>query len=292
MKKILIICLMFILVLTPSITSAENMSSIHSLNKSTWEWNSAKIKDKTYINSLKSNNVNRVFMYANRSYLSANVKHYNRFISNANTYGIRVNSLLGDPSYGTKSGLTALKSEVATTLTYNKKYAHDFDAVHLDIEPYLNVGWEGNESQYLEQYLSNLKEVRNQINQHNNTNRDDIKLVIDLPLWIYQFDANGQAFLPQVFDIVDEVGIMAYTHYNDYYISGSVEFLKVAKEKGKKVNIGSEFQSDYADVSLSSFDKNTSETYLLNGLKTFNTYSSFNGLSVHTFQAYKDYMLR
>lgn len=263
----------------------------------TWLWDATYIKKESAVADLRDQGISTVYLNAGwepkekEFYLKENPKLYSSFIQKANQKGIEIEALYGNPEWALKENLSSLKGEVQTVLNYNKKNKNaKFTAIHLDIEPHLFPNWKGNEVSLLNEMVANLKEVRKQIDTHNKKTNDQLKLAIDVPAWYTQYEIDGGVAHKVLLEIVDEVGVMHYTKNEDYYLEGAIPYLEVAAMLNKQVSIGSEFQNDYAEVSLATMPMEWTKAYLEEGVRTFNEYPSFKGLALHEFHTFSEYV--
>lgn len=291
-KKISKILLAVLLVIS-FVSTSVSAKSVDQ--RGAWMWD-ATIIHTDVIDRMKQLNINNAIVNvgwqpsAKQHYLASNPRDYKVFIRKAHRKGMTVEALYGNSDWSKTSHLASLEKEVKVVLEFNKNSKHKFDAIHLDIEPHTLSNWSGNEEQLLTEYLSNLKVVRGLVDEHNKRTNDNIQLVVDIPNWIYQYNANGQPFLPQLFELIDEVSVMNYTQNMDWYLKAGTIFLEHGDNYGVKVSIGSEFQAGYGTTSLYGLSKEDTEQFLNKGLETFKNYNSFKQLQVHTFEAYENHM--
>lgn len=227
-----------------------------------------------------------------KHYLKAYPEKYKKFISKANDNRIEVEALLGNPDWTLSQNFSLLKNEVNVVLDYNRKNPNErFETLHLDIEPHgLVKQWKVNKEGLLQEYLLNLKKVRNIVDSHNLTNKDSIKISVDVPYWLHQHNLNGEPVLDLLMPLIDIVAIMKYTKYPDNYYNSAIIFLKKAEEYNKKVTVGSEFQPEYQNVNLNNFKRTELRNYFKKPMNDFVKYNSFDGFSIHGIKSYQKYL--
>ena len=291
MKKILIGILTGIITLSIGIGvggNSEVMADSSNSYKRTWEWNSTTIDNPTIlINDLTSKNLSNVVVncgydtVTKTPYLKNNVGKYDTFIQQATSKGIKVEGIYSNNDWALTSNYTSLANSVKEVLNFNATHRNRFSAIHLDIEPYLLSDWQTNSNSILQQYVSNLSNIRTLINSHNKKNKDSIKLVIDIPFWFNQYNVNGKNYVDSLLEKVDKIVVMDYTQNDLDFINRGVDILNIAdKYTNKKVVIASEFQSDYTDVTLYAKSLTELGSYTNNALSEFQKHISFDSLSV------------
>lgn len=266
--------------------------------KGTWEWNATTIDNPTtLINSLTSKNLSNVVVncgydtVTKTPYLKNNVGKYDTFIKQATSKGIKVEGIYSNNDWALTSNYTSLANSVKEVLNFNATHKNRFSAIHLDIEPYLLSDWQTNSNSILQQYVSNLSNIRTLINSHNKKYKDTVKLVIDIPFWFNQYNVNGKNCIDSLLEKVDKIVVMDYTKNDLDFKNRGVDILNIAdKYTNKKIVIASEFQADYTDVTL--YDKTLTEldSYNSNALSEFQKHTSFDSLSAHDLESYSLYL--
>jgi hypothetical protein len=275
---------------------------VPTLAMGSWMWDASMIHDPdTLISEMKALKIHHAIINVGYDpgikdhYLNNNKEQYDLFIKKSHDNSMTVEALYGNSEWTYEELYWHLEENVKYVLSFNETHENRFDAIHLDIEPHtLTDKWLGNEASLLTQYLNNLRKIKTLIDKHNQTSQDDIKLVVDMPYWIDTYKTLDDApFLPQLFEIVDEVAVMDYTQNVEVYVDAGVKFLKIAQEKGKKVSIGSEFLSgtdELNSITLANKTKAELDAYFNEGIERFKNFLSFKQLNVHTFEAYKGFM--
>jgi len=273
--------------------------SISSTPQNVWMWDATNVSNINVIKKLKSLNTDTVYVNtgwapeSNEFYLKKHSLMYASFIESANDNKIKVDALLGNPDWALSSNYVDFENQINDILSFNEKFSYGFNAIHLDIEPYLIKDWDTNKSKYLTSYIENLKKIRTLIDNHNIKTDDTLALVVDVPFWFSQkeFSINNENILDLLFSVVDGVTIMNYTKNQTDFVSRAVDILKIAdKYDNKSVTVGMEFQPSYTDITLYDVNPDKLVDYVKNSLAELKKYDSFKGLSIHEYNSYLDYV--
>lgn len=278
------------------------------LDKSAWVWDATLIAppaaqtaapSPTFIERLTKLNINRLFLNAGwdksvrEPYLAARPAEYDQFIKAAQARGIKVEALYGEPNFAKAEHWPELLRHVNLVLDYNKQHANRFSALHLDIEPYGCADYRGNEATILRDYLAAMRQVKELLRQHNAAERDQLKLVLDLPVW-WTAEApvvDGQPLVPQLLSLADEVVVMNYTADGDRFISQGLRWLAAAKGATARVSMGMEFQPETRGATLSALTASEVQLYVQSAQKEFRSSRQFAGFAVHHFEPFDQYCL-
>ena len=139
-------------------------------------------------------------------------------------------------------------------------YLNKFKGIHLDIEPHQNPSF----SETRETLILSLIHLINDLNEE----FQNITFDYDIPFWLndlIDFDNNIKPAYQHIIDIADRVFLMSYRdNYQDIY-SISKDEVEYAKEKGKKLFLGVETNSDEGDnVSFKEEGKNVMKEEISN----------------------------
>lgn len=300
---LLIVCL----VITSMFVSGCSLSSkslikgmeLTNVSQSSWMWNATDVGLISVISQIKMLKLDTVYINTgwspekNKFYLENHPIMYATFIRTASSYKISVEALLSNCDWALEENYTDFEKQVKTILDYNKIYKDGFDAIHLDIEPYILPGWDNNIESYLSSYIDNLEKIKLTIGGHNLRNKDNIKLSLDIPFWFSQeqFNVKGENVIDLMLNIADELVIMNYTQIQSDFVERGIEVLKIAdKHPNKSVKMAIEFQADYSDVGVWDMTPDQIINYLDNSIPEFNKYESFKGLAIHDYTSYIKYI--
>ena len=300
-KKLILIALLIIsslIIISCSEDSVNTNSDNEPLRYSTWIWDSRKIHKET-TKKLLEMNINMVSINAGyepsikEQYLLNHKGEYNTFIKSAQDKNIKVYALFGTPLWSYTKEYDYMAKQLKEVFDYNNTYLSSrFNGIHLDIEPHAITGinglnlWETWNTRQREgiikEFISNLKDVRKLIDDHNKKNNDNIELIIDLAPAIPEYET----FAGRIFKVIDRMVLMNYTKYNNIYLENGEKYLKLGDKYNKSVIIGSEYQKNYDDYSLYSLKALNLKEYFKKPIEAFKGYKSFNGLGVHGFFDY------
>jgi len=184
---------------------------------------------------------------------------------------------------------------IEEVLKYNETHKNArFSGIHLDIEPHGLTEWDSlsslQKNSIIKSTITNIKEAKNAIENHNDKNEDNLQLLIDIAPAVSEYDA----YIDDLFSVCDTIVLMNYTKESDKYKTWPINYLEAGSKLDKKVIIGSEFQdktkfedkSEYEKVSLDSMTRREVAELLDKGLKIFKKYDSFSGLAFHEFYDY------
>ncbi len=169
--------------------------------------------------------------------------------------GLRIQALDGAPEYALTRFHARVKGTVDAVLRFNAGGAPDqrFTGIHLDIEPYLLLGFSGNaRDRILREYLVLNREVARQIA---GAGKDRIEIGADIPFWydeasvngrnpyVVSFDGKTQDVSRHLIDMLDSVTLMDYRNSapgNDGIIAHAAGEMSYGTKAGKRVRIGVE----------------------------------------------------
>lgn len=281
---------------------------------SIWMWEANEIHKNNIIQELSDLGIDVVYLNAGYekdvkgNYIETYPKEYNEFIKEAEKYNIKVQALFGTPEWTDTTYYNDLKEHVKLIFKYNKKYKNKFDAIHLDIEPHLYdkdmnelPDWGEHEeirADYLKMYYENLNNISKLIKLYNQKFNDDLKLVLDIPVWFKDetFIVKDKNIIELLIEIADELVIMNYTNNQSYFKAWGMDNLMVTDEYNEKlshktrVTIAMEYQPDETMISLYYLSSEELNLYIQNSILEFKLYQSFHGLAIHDYKSYITYL--
>ncbi|WKL02346.1 hypothetical protein Q0F98_40110 [Paenibacillus amylolyticus] len=144
-----------------------------------WVWQAQSVSngDELLANAAK-HKINRLYVNVDMT-LSKEV--YQTFIAKASRAGIAVEALGGDPSWalsGREGPMLRLASWVSD---YNQAAEpnEQFDAIHLDIKPYVLPAWKEDAQPLVQSWVANMNLLFEQVRQDG-----AVAVNIDLPFWL------------------------------------------------------------------------------------------------------------
>jgi hypothetical protein len=198
-----------------------------------------------------------------------------RLVALADTAGIRVDALGGDPGWVDNPAWVVtswLQPALATGL---------FTGVHVDIEPYTTAAWTKNRKAVIKKYLTTLDSLR--------TAAAGTPIEADIPFWFDEVAANSSTLDREIMLRTDAVAVMAYRNRADGpdgTIALASAEVAAGGQLGRPVRIGqetnflgsgpTEVKQTFHGMTLAQMD---SQLALVRG--AFAASPSFAGLAVH-----------
>lgn len=260
--------------------------------RATWIWHTKQIveEQEELLTFLQEKKVSTVFLQINRNIPN---KTYEQFIQHATKLSIDVQALNGSPSWVSSKGTAKQEKFFSWLETYQNEVSDDakFRAVHLDIEPYLLEDWKVDYAATVRHYQEIIKTSKERSAQLH------LPLEVDIPFWFdkrtYSNDIGTGILSEWVIDQTDGITIMAYrdkAEGNNGIIELSRSEIEYAATVNKKVSIGIETTKSSEGDHLSFFNMN--ETKMNEQLsiveKEFSTAASFNRISIHSIDGWRE----
>lgn len=194
--------LIAILILLGVIFIWNNVQAQQKYTKATWLWDAYTITDEKTAKFLIDKEVTTVYLQIDETLPN---DRYAAFINKMQEANIEVQALEGEPDWDT-TNFDVLWEWLSQ---YHSEYPDSkFTAIHLDVEPYLSVLWEENESMAIYQYQELVEYAKQQVND------SKLKFEVDIPFWydeVFYNNKFGNGDLAEwVISTVDGVSIMAY----------------------------------------------------------------------------------
>lgn len=168
-------------------TGFESTAEADADIRAAWVWQSKSVSDggNELLENAAKHKINRLYVNVDMN-LSEEV--YHTFISKASKAGIAVEALGGDPSWavsGREGPMLRLASWVST---YNlaAKPEERFDALHLDIKPYVLPQWKEDAKPLVQSWVANMKLLLEQVNKDG-----AVEVNVDLPFWLDSYTVTG-----------------------------------------------------------------------------------------------------
>lgn len=255
--------------------------------RSTWIWDARVLENREgeVVEQLKEHQIDTVYIFYS---VDLNQEMYKQFIKLAHLEKIKVEALGGERAWGLQEHKEDGLAFIQSVVDYNENASEEarFNAVHLDIEPYLLEAWEKDRTQVLEDWYNNSLAYIARAKQNN------LSINSDLPFWLDNDEVvKAEPFKKPTYqlfiDAFDEVNLMSYRNKieGDNSISEiSNTELTYAKEVGKRVGIAIDLLP--SDLPYTTFYDSSKEELeeAISELHTFyRDHSSFNGVAIHDF---------
>ncbi|PAD32163.1 hypothetical protein CHH60_04050 [Paenibacillus sp. 7523-1] len=156
--------------------------------RAAWVWQAKSVQDdggdELLANAAK-HKINRLYVNVDMN-LSDEV--YRTFISKASDAGIAVEALGGDPSWAIQGREAPMLRLAAWVSDYNQGAAAEerFDAIHLDIKPYVLPAWKDDSESLVQSWVANMKLLLEQVEANG-----AIDINVDLPFWLDSYTIAG-----------------------------------------------------------------------------------------------------
>ncbi|WP_426332867.1 hypothetical protein ACN9MH_16610 [Paenibacillus silvae] len=183
--------------------------------RAAWVWQAQSVKnagDELLANAAK-HKINRLYVNVD---MNISKEVYQTFIAKAGHEGIAIEALGGDPSWGVEGREGPMLRLASWVHDYNKAVepGERFDALHLDVKPYVLPAWKEDAKPLVQSWISNMKRVLEQAKQDGG-----IAVHVDLPFWLDSYtvkgsrtaeDADNEALSHWFIQNVDQVTLLAY----------------------------------------------------------------------------------
>ncbi|MBB6021765.1 hypothetical protein HNR77_002860 [Paenibacillus sp. JGP012] len=183
--------------------------------RAAWVWQAQSVKnagDELLANAAK-HKINRLYVNVD---MNISKEVYQTFIAKAGREGIAIEALGGDPSWGVEGREGPMLRLASWVHDYNQAVepGERFDALHLDVKPYVLPAWKEDAKPLVQSWISNMKRVLEQAKQDGG-----IAVHVDLPFWLDSYtvkgsrtveDADNEALSHWFIQNVDQVTLLAY----------------------------------------------------------------------------------
>lgn len=235
-SKFFISLLLIIVLIMPANAAFANENGDKTKNNqySTWLWDTSQIlksPDKI-INFLSTNNVKVLYLQ-----IDYNLKPdaYRSFIRKASARGISVHALDGSPEWVSDGENSKQKVFFDWLVKFQNSSSiqEKFTGIHLDVEPYLNSGYDTNKGKVLENYQNLL------LDSLKNSKSLGLPVSIDIPFWFDQVKYNNSFGVGTLDDwIIKNIKNVVVMAYRDAAFGNNGIINIVSKELilGKRYN--------------------------------------------------------
>jgi hypothetical protein len=266
------------------------MSSVASVPKGTWIWDSNIIKqdqDKI-ISFAKMKGVTSIYLQVDRDIDSA---IYEGFIRKTKSEGIQVEALEGRPEWAYKSKQEDIQKFIAWVKAYNSSVGPEasFSGLHFDIEPYALSEWTKDNKTILESWMDNMRLIEKE------TKGSGLKIAIDVPFWLNTINVPGKdysmsAWMLEKFDCLVIMNYRNHALGSNGIVENAQAMLREASTLKKKVVVAVETlkSKEGPRVSFYSMSSEVMEKELQSAHNQLAHYASYAGFAIHDFKSWQD----
>lgn len=266
------------------------MSSVASVPKGTWIWDSNIIKqDQDIIISFaKMKGVTSIYLQVDRDIDPA---IYEGFIRKTKSEGIQVEALEGRPEWAYKSKQEEIQKFIAWVKAYNSSVGPEasFSGLHFDIEPYALSEWTKDNTTILESWMDNMRLIEKE------TKGSGLKIAIDVPFWLNTINVPGKdysmsAWMLEKFDCLVIMNYRNHALGSNGIVENAQAMLREASTLKKKVVVAVEtlISKEGPRVSFYSMSSEVMEKELQSAHNQLAHYASYAGFAIHDFKSWQD----
>jgi hypothetical protein len=168
-------------------TGFESTADADADIRAAWVWQAKSVSDggNELLENAAKHKINRLYVNVDMN-LSQEV--YHTFISKASKAGIAVEALGGDPSWAVSGREGPMLKLADWVSNYNlaAKPEERFDAIHLDIKPYVLPQWKEDAKPLVQSWVANMKLLLEQVKQ-----AGAVEVNVDLPFWLDSYTVTG-----------------------------------------------------------------------------------------------------
>ncbi len=187
-----------------------------------WVWNARKLENRweAFLRTVKDWDIDRVYLQVNEALEQS-------LLDRIKALGLEVFLLDGSRTY---------------SLNFPPEFLGKFevDGVQVDIEPYLMPDFNVKKEYYLREYLRVLNELKPAIRGK--------RLSVVIPFWFDKLKLGEKPMLEYIFEVADEVVIMAYRDNFEEALNLSKEEIAMGGTYGKPVFIGFELHKQKDEI--------------------------------------------
>ena len=250
--------------------------------RTTWLWDTAMlIEDEAgVLQFLESKHITKVYLQINYE-----ITHdiYSGFIEKATANGINVYALDGSASWVSAKGYSEQDQFIGWLKSYNNNAIPSarFVGIHIDVEPYLNSGWQMNQAQTIQAYQAILLQAKEGAQQL------QVPLEVDMPFWFDEISYDNQyengVLAEWVIDQVESVTIMAYRDVAQEIINIVENEIVYANKVNKAIVVGVETGPSSEGQQITFYEEGEAFMYKQLTLVQhhYNHLPSFRGVAIH-----------
>jgi len=207
-----------------SSAGSAGLTAVAANTRAMWVWDDGPAAD--VVTWAARHGVTEIFVYVSPSILTnGGLGRLQQIRQRADSSKIKLRALGGDSSWTT---------DHATALAWQKAVVTTgvFDGIHLDVEPYLTVGWTDDMQAAERSYLELLDKMRGKLS-----------VEADVPFWYGQYQVGTKNFADEVLKRVNAVTVMSYRDTAvgpNSILAVSQDWLTRGAAAGKRVRLGAE----------------------------------------------------
>lgn len=254
-----------------------------------WIWGSDVVLNSTSRDKLftlaAEKDLNRLYLAAWSAFLNEQ-QALADFIVTANSQGIEVELLFGDPGWALHENHHYVVSIVDQVIAFAERYPEaPLAGIHLDVEPYLLPEWDHDMQSLANQFIDMLEAATAR------ANGAALPLFADIPIWYDEHSivrAGESRRLHQlVIDVTDGVGLMDYRDSRDRIVADALAELQYAATLEKPVTVGVETLCiEPESITFCEEGSAFMEQVLAEVDAELQQYSAYVGYAIHHFDSY------
>ncbi|WP_146113477.1 hypothetical protein [Paenibacillus sp. PCH8] len=258
--------------------------------RAAWVWQAQSISNgDELLNNAAKHKINRLYVNVDMT-LSKEV--YQTFIAKASRVGIAVEALGGDPSWAVSGREGPMLRMASWVNDYNQAAEPNerFDALHLDIKPYVLPAWAKDARALVQSWTTNMNLLLEQVEQNGGMNVN-----VDLPFWLDSYtvtgnrtseDTDNESLSRWFMDRVDHVTLLAYrdsAQGNNGIIRLIEQEMEWADASDASVTVGVNTKPMPGEEFTTFAGKGTTqlESVIEEVASAFSDHSSYAGIAVH-----------
>jgi hypothetical protein len=230
------------------------------------------------------------------------------FIEAAHASGVRVEAEMGDThwQFDAQKVRDKIDQMLALHTATPTNDADDFDAVHFDVEFWVDPAWNaaGSETERRQIAIDYLNNVLANARTHlDSRGESDMEVAVDLSAHLenadklptpFVFNGTTQPFLGHVFDLADDVVIMSYIDFSSGLWNWTNFELDIAVSKGRTIQLGAAIEpvppmlpiNSFADDAPTGFAAMTATLEALHMMLTADQLVALDGFAVFHYNGY------
>jgi len=228
------------------LVSSETFAEFQSVKRGLWVWQTelalSKQERSFFLSFLQARKIQSVFLFVSKDLLRNEPERVREFLRFAHQKGIEVHALNGEPTWIFEGDRSFAQEFITAVRRYHDKVLPEeqFDALHLDVEPHALPNWNsGERMQLVEHYVEFLDWAAFQVVE------TSLSLVIDIPYWFDSISIGKENLLEHVWDVADQVAIMAYRNSAAKVIDSVRQEIEIYQSHPKPVWIGLSTESEF-----------------------------------------------
>jgi outer membrane protein TolC len=274
-------------------------TKLDTLDRGLWVWGdtivSSDEEQQAFMDVVKFLNIKRVYLGFSKSLREKMLAHKTDIAADLiyllHRNDIKAELLLGEHSWIFPEHRQELIEIVEQWLAYQQKLpaTHQWDGLHLDIEPHASAlreegeSWDDVKARYLDEYVATIKKVWETIQPVRRAQPKELRsafsLYLDIPPWWNKESVNDESLVRQVLEYSDGLVLMNYSTNPDIRLAGPQQILAEASILGKQVWIGNEsnlFGDAFSSELSAAWEKESERVY-----ESFGIYPSLEGFALH-----------